>query len=195
MKILLDACVLFPTILREILTDVAAAGAYTPLWSERILQEWRHASAKLGRDQQEIAGAEAALLQSRFPNAMVAVGRESELGVQLPDAGDLHVLKAALDGRADVIVTLNLRDFPARTLRQLGLSALHPDEFLTDLARRDPDIVGGAVQKAMARAHAAGGTGLSQRDMLARARLPRLNKFLSKRAGEGSGSGVTGGQA
>ncbi|MFD2841842.1 RSP_2648 family PIN domain-containing protein [Paracoccus cavernae] len=136
MRTLLDACVLFPTILREILTDVAAAGAYTPLWSERILQEWRHATAKLGRDQQEIAGAEAALLQSRFPNAMVAVGRESELGVQLPDAGDLHVLKAALDGRADVIVTLNLRDFPARTLRQLGLSALHPDEFLTDLAAR-----------------------------------------------------------
>ena len=39
MKAVLDACVLFPTVLREILSGVAAKGLYEPLWSDRILRE------------------------------------------------------------------------------------------------------------------------------------------------------------
>ncbi|MEY3307771.1 MAG: hypothetical protein RLZZ413_1809, partial [Pseudomonadota bacterium] len=48
MKIVLDACVLYPTVLREILIGVARAGLYTPLWSDRILEEWARATRKLG---------------------------------------------------------------------------------------------------------------------------------------------------
>ena len=46
MKALLDACVLYPTVLREILTGVAGQGLYTPLWSDRILEEWARATRK-----------------------------------------------------------------------------------------------------------------------------------------------------
>lgn len=179
MKALLDACVLFPTILREILSDVAQAGVYEPIWSERIIAEWVHSAKKLGPDQSSTAGAEAALLQLRFPKAEVAVGDEAALGIQLPDAGDLHVLRAAIDGQADVIVTLNLRDFPRRTLEAYGLRALHPDEFLTRLAADHPLVMAQAVEAALDRAHRAGGQ-LTQREMLARSRLPRVNKFLSR---------------
>jgi len=48
MKLLLDACVLYPTVLREILIGCARAGLYTPLWSARILEEWARATVKLG---------------------------------------------------------------------------------------------------------------------------------------------------
>ena len=48
MKAVLDACVLYPTVLREILIGVADAGLYQPLWSARILDEWRHAAVRLG---------------------------------------------------------------------------------------------------------------------------------------------------
>ena len=48
MKAVLDACVLFPTVLREILLGVAAKGLYEPLWSDRILREWVLATVKLG---------------------------------------------------------------------------------------------------------------------------------------------------
>ncbi|AGT07947.1 RSP_2648 family PIN domain-containing protein [Paracoccus aminophilus] len=179
MKALLDACVLFPTILREILTDVAQAGLYTPLWSERILSEWLHAAGRLGEVQAVIAGGEAALMRARFPGAMIAPGDEATLGVSLPDAGDLHVLRTAVDGEADLIVTFNLRDFPRRTLGLYGISALHPDEFLTTLAKSQGAVVEAAVEAARARAIAAGGD-LTRRAMLARSGLPRLNKFLTQ---------------
>jgi hypothetical protein len=41
------------------------------------------------------------------------------------------VLAAAIKGRADLIVTINLKDFPADKLDPWGIEAQHPDEFLT----------------------------------------------------------------
>jgi predicted nucleic acid-binding protein len=41
----------------------------------------------------------------------------------LPDPADRHVLAAAIRGRADVIVTMNLKDFPAGTLAPYGIEA------------------------------------------------------------------------
>ena len=73
MRAVLDANVLFPTILREILTDLAGAGLYVPLWSARILAEWRHAASRLGADQDAVAGAEIALLRIRFPQAELPI--------------------------------------------------------------------------------------------------------------------------
>ena len=52
-----DACVLYPTVLREILQGAAAAGLYQPVWSERMLREWVLATAKLGPEAPGIAAA------------------------------------------------------------------------------------------------------------------------------------------
>jgi hypothetical protein len=41
----------------------------------------------------------------------------------LPDADDRHVLAAAIRAEADVIVTFNLGDFPAETLKRYGIEA------------------------------------------------------------------------
>ncbi|NPB27307.1 PIN domain-containing protein, partial [Shigella sonnei] len=71
MKAVLDACVLYPTVLREILIGVADAGLYTPVWSPRILAEWRHAAARLGADAEAVAGAEIALLTRAHAQASV----------------------------------------------------------------------------------------------------------------------------
>lgn len=177
MKALLDANVLFPTVLREILTETAAQGLFTPLWSARILAEWTYSVQKLGSDQAARAGAEAALLRLRFPQAELPPCDERGLVAQMPDPGDLHVLACALAAGADAIVTMNLRDFPDKVLAPLGLRALHPDAFLVDLARHHPGAVARSVQMVLDRAIAAGGD-LAQNEMLKRARLPRLNKAL-----------------
>lgn len=63
MKILIDACVLYPTVMREIVLGVAEAGIFTPRWSARILEEWARAAARLGGGQDVVARGEIALLR------------------------------------------------------------------------------------------------------------------------------------
>ena len=179
MKAVLDACVLYPTVLREILTGAAAAGLFAPVWSPRLLTEWRHAAARLGPDAEAIAGAEAALLNDRFPGALVAAAGNRTRGLDLPDPADAHVIEAALESGAGVIVTANLGDFPRGALSSVGLRAEHPDAFLLGLWLRDPDAIAASIAAAQARAEAAGGA-LSLRELLKRARLPRLSKALAR---------------
>lgn len=174
MKAVLDACVLFPTVLREILGDVAASGQFQPFWSQRILDEWRHAAQRQGG----AAGVEIALLQDRFPQAMTRPEGGAD-GLDLPDPADRHVVEAALAAPAQIIVTANLRDFPQRALAAVGLRAIHPDEFLRDLYLSAPDAVLAAITATEARAAQAGGA-MTRKELMRRARLPRLAKSIER---------------
>ena len=53
------------------------------------------------------------------------------------DPKDQHVLAAAIHGRADVIVTFNLKDFPEEALSPWGIEAQHPQEYLLTLYEID----------------------------------------------------------
>lgn len=186
MKAVLDACVLFPTVLREILIEAAGAGLYVPVWSRRILDEWRYAADRQGLS----AGVEIALLESRIPDAMVTPSGGAE-GLDLPDPADRHVVEAALAAGADSIVTANLRDFPRGALTAVGLSAIHPDEFLRDLYLRAPETIETAIAATEARARAAGGA-LSRKELLRRARLPRLAKAMARQQAERHSTNLAG---
>ncbi len=52
MRVMLDACVLYPTVMREVLLGCAKRGLFEPRWSVRILEEWARAAGKLGADQE-----------------------------------------------------------------------------------------------------------------------------------------------
>ena len=54
---------------------------------------------------------------------------------RLPDANDDMVLEAAINGRADAIVTFNLRHF-GRTAEGFGIAVLSPGEAMIRLERR-----------------------------------------------------------
>ena len=71
MRALLDACVIYPTVLREVLVGCAGLGLYDALWSERILEEWARATVKLGPEAEVQARGEVAVLKAQFPNASV----------------------------------------------------------------------------------------------------------------------------
>lgn len=178
MKVVLDACVLYPTVLREILTGVARAGLYTPLWSERILEEWARATHKIGPLAEGIARGEAAQLISAFPKASVAPQPGLEARLHLPDENDIHVLAVAIAGSADAIITFNARDFPRHVLAGEGLARRDPDGFLWEMWSHNPDAVGAVIATVQATAERLSGQSFPLRAFLKKAGLPRLAKAL-----------------
>lgn len=179
MRAVIDACVLYPTVLREIVLGVARQGLITPLWSHRLLEEWTRTAARHGGAVDEaLARGEIAALAAVFPDANQPADPTLEGQLWLPDSGDIHVLATAVTARADTIITLNLRDFPARELASHGVDAIHPDAALYQLWLSDPDKIAAVVAGVHATAERLSGEAFACRGLLKRARLPRLAKAL-----------------
>jgi len=144
---LLDANVLYSAGLRDFLLRLADQYLYTPLWSADIHAEWMR-SVLADRPDLTAAALERtrAVMDRHFPTAVVTGYSARTAGLDLPDGGDLHVLAAAIEGGADLIVTHNLRDFPTDRLALFGLAAQHPDAFIVDLLEADPEAVLAAVR-------------------------------------------------
>lgn len=179
MKIVLDTCVIYPTVMRQMLLGVAERGVFTPLWSARIIGEWLRAAQKLGPDGVAQARAEAALLAAAWPEAEVNWPASLEARLWLPDPADIHVLAAAVVGSADMIMTLNAGDFPRNILADEGLSRTDPDTFLHGVWQARPALVSEAATHVLAEANRLSGRDWQMRPLLKKARLPRLAKGLA----------------
>ena len=144
----LDACVLVPSTLRDVLLEIAVRQVYRPLWSEKIEEEVERTVLRLharrSRDEEESRGYVKRLrrqMNLALPDAQVQDWETLLPSVPgLPDPGDRHVVAAALMGRADVIVTFNLKDFDDAALPG-ELFAQSPDEFLLDVLGLYPEAV------------------------------------------------------
>jgi predicted nucleic acid-binding protein len=181
MKAVLDACVLYPTVLREILQSAGEAGLYDPAFSDRILREWVLATAKLGPAASAQAAGEAALLRAAFPRGLVRDRPEIEARLLLPDPDDRHVLATAIASGADAIVTFNAQDFPGHVLAAEGITRRDPDGFLWELQSRHPEMMAWIVEAVRAKAEALSGQPVALKGLLKRARLTRLARALEAR--------------
>jgi len=173
--VFLDACVLYPQLLRAIALGAARAGLYDPAWSARVLGEWRLAAARDGGLAAEAAvEAESAAMRAAFPHAEVAPDPAVEAAIDLPDRADAHVVAGAAAAGARLILTLNLRDFPGRRLAPLGIEARHPDGFFWELLSREPGRMAPVIRRAFGPLAATGPR--AERNALKRAGLSRLGK-------------------
>jgi hypothetical protein len=179
MKVMLDACVLYPTVMREVLLGCAATGLYQPRWSARVLEEWARAAQKLGPEQGIWARGEIAALGLQFPQAQISYDAGIERRFWLPDSGDVHVLAAAVAGSCAAICTMNTRDFPRDILAEEGLARCDPDGFLLDLHAKAPQDVAQVAAAVLARARDLSGQDWTMRALMKKARLPRLGKVLA----------------
>jgi hypothetical protein len=80
------------------------------------------------------------LMREFFPEAEV-VGFLEIVDAMTNEKGDRHVLAAAVRGRADVIVTTNIRHFRENSLEPYDILAQTPDEFLIHQFTLSPDVV------------------------------------------------------
>lgn len=128
--VILDANVLYPNLLRDILLSLASAGLFHARWTARINEEW---TRNLVANRPEIAPKIGLLLEQvnqAVPDCLVEDYEFLIDSLVLPDADDRHVLAAAIMGHADAIVTNNLKDFPAKVMATYGIEAQHPDDFI-----------------------------------------------------------------
>lgn len=178
MRVALDACVLFPTVLREMLLGTADEGGFCPVWSARILEEWARATRRLPEGAEMRARVEISHMRERWPDAETTVPEELVASLSLPDPDDRHVLATAIAGGASTLLTLNRADFPARTLARHGILLREPDGFLAELLADRIDVAS-VANRVRERAEAASGRPQDLRRLLKRTGLPRLGKALT----------------
>ena len=139
---LLDACVLYPAPLRDLLMRLAVSDLFQARWTDRIHDEW---TRSVLADRPDITPGSLArcrvLMDQHVPDCLVT-GYEPLISTfTLPDPDDRHVLAAAVHGGATSIVTFNLGDFPASVLDPYHIEAIHPDEFVVRLWDESPAAV------------------------------------------------------
>ena len=180
MKLLLDACVLYPTVMREVLLAAAKAGLYMPLWSDRILEEWARAAARHDPVQEVQARGEIAMLSATWPKARVVANESLVSRLWLPDPADIHVLASAIAGHADGIVTMNAKDFPRNILAEEGLTRADPDTLLLGFFEAQPEVMRNAAEDVLAEARRLSDGDWTMRALMKKARLPRFGKALER---------------
>ena len=137
--IVLDACVLMSTVLRQLLLRVAGLGVFQPVWTEYIGEEWRRNAARLWGAPREILDGLWLDMNRAFPSAMEGDTQAYEAGLRYSDAKDFHVIAAGLARRARCglqrvpavqVMTWNLKDFNRSELRRQRLDVFSPDVML-----------------------------------------------------------------
>jgi hypothetical protein len=152
LRALLDANVLYPATLRSLLLDLSLLGLYQAHWTDEIQEEWIR-NLQINRPELDPAKLQRTreLMDQAIDTARISGYEHLREQISLPDPGDRHVVAAAAHGQVDLIVTQNLRDFPAETLQPLGLQAVHPDVFLQGFLAAQLDQVVEAVRLQRAR--------------------------------------------
>lgn len=152
MVVVLDACVLYPVPVRDILLSLAAEGLIKVKWSETIQDEWIRNLLKNRVDlvREQLARTVDAM-NSAFPDANV-IGFEKYIPtLNLPDKDDRHVVACALHCNASILVTYNLKDFPDSVLSDYEIEVQSPDELIMNIIEAHPQSVCKALDKMVKR--------------------------------------------
>ena len=145
---LLDANVLYPAPLRDLLLQLAVMDLFRAKWTSDIHREWIEALLRKEphRDRARLERTRD-LMDSSIRDCLVTGYEALMPSLQLPDFNDRHILAAAIAGHCDAIVTQNLKDFPEEALAPYGIDVQHPDDFCCNQLNLAPGAFCGAVQK------------------------------------------------
>ena len=139
--VVLDACVLANYSLCDTLLRLAEPPRlFEPKWSEEIIRETtRTLEFKLAWPNSLTARLEFEL-RTHFSEAWIE-GYESLIPRMMNDEKDRHVLAAAVQCGASLIITFNLRHFRSEHVSSWGVVALHPQAFLIEMFRQEREVV------------------------------------------------------
>lgn len=181
--VILDANVLYPNLLRDILLSLATAGLYHARWTALINEEWTRNLVKNRPEVQSKIGLLLDQVNLAVPDCLVENYEFLIDGLVLPDADDRHVLAAAIAGHADAIVTSNLKDFPLKVMTGYGIEAQHPDDFIMNQLELRPFEALEVFKRVRAKRRNPPCTAAELIDMVERNGLPQTAQHLRAHAG------------
>jgi hypothetical protein len=127
----LDANVLFSFRVKDVLLTFAELGLYRARWTQQILDEWTENLVEQKPELEDRIRSQQLAMENAFPESVVEGYEAIAVGLALPDPNDNHVLAATIRCGAQLIVTENLKDFPANVLAQYDIEARSADDFLS----------------------------------------------------------------
>lgn len=140
-RVCIDACVLANYTVSDLLLRLAERPRiYTPVFSKMILKEVHRTHVEKIGWGEDMADSWREAVSDAFPEAIVT-GFESVIPCMTNDEKDRHVVAAAIAGRAELIVTFNLKDFKDEHLAQWGIESKHPQDYLISLFEMKPELV------------------------------------------------------
>lgn len=151
----LDACVLTSAAKRDLVLSLAEAEFFRPRWTQEIIDETRGAIPRLlvnrgleKKAAEEKAAAACDAMCLAFPEAIVDGYEQLTPAIEgLRDPDDRHVVAAAVQCKASIIVTDNLKDFPSAALDAYELEAKSADDFIADAVNLDAIRAAKAIKK------------------------------------------------
>ncbi len=138
--VVLDSCILIKASLRDTLIRAYGSDFYRLHWSDDILAEVVRNLVENGMTTVEGANR----LEQRFRTVLEAAevtGYSALISAMTNHPKDRHVVAAAVAAGAQIIVTENLRDFPASALEPFGIEAHTSDTFLVNLFDLDAEAM------------------------------------------------------
>jgi len=147
-----DSCVLYPAPIRDLLLELALTDLFRAKWSAAIHEEWMRSLGAARPDlKREKLERTREFMDLHVRDCLVTNYEDLIPALKLPDKKDRHVFAAAIRAGADVIVTYNLKDFPASELSPYDIEAQHPDAFVMHLLDLAPGAVCACVKTVRAR--------------------------------------------
>jgi predicted nucleic acid-binding protein len=140
--VLCDENIFYSILMTDLVLSLGEAGLYRPRWANEIHEEWiRNVLANQPQRTREQLERRRAFMDMAIGNDLIENYDRHIESLILPDPDDRHVLAAAIEAEAEILLTYNLRDFPEMVVATYGISVLQPDNFLCLFIRKEAETV------------------------------------------------------
>jgi predicted nucleic acid-binding protein len=170
----------------DLVLSLGEAGLYRPRWTLEIHEEWiRNVLEDQPQRTREQLERRCAFMDQAIGHDLIENYERHVDSLSLPDPDDRHVLAAAIEAGAEILLTYNLRDFPKSVVATYGITVVHPDEFLGWLMAEKSETVLSVIEEMRVKRKRPELSQTQLLEKLARLSIPRFVGML-RNAGYGS---------
>jgi predicted nucleic acid-binding protein len=142
-RVFIDTSELFPFTIMDVLLTLSEDFFFTWIWTDELLDEWETVIVRHGQRTAASARSVTNAVRAHFGSGRIEpiVYRDQVTSDLSADPGDRVHIAACLYGRADVLITRNIKDFQSRRLAEHGVKVMTADDYLMNLVHRHPKAV------------------------------------------------------